>query len=103
MTKKSFFLILILLVMIFLNRNVMIYRPLMKIIPLKQTQGLIIDEKEPQRRGFITGAFNYYYEFSVKDKKYSNPSYDDSYKIGDTVWVEYNESFPFINRIKSQK
>lgn len=103
MTKKSFFLILIFLFILFLNRNVMIYRPLMKIIPLKQTQGLIINEKESQRRGFITGAFNYYYEFSVKDKKYSNPSYDDNYKIGDTVLVEYNESFPFINRIKNQK
>jgi len=103
MTKKKFFLILIFLFIIFLNKNVMIYRPLMKIIPLKQTQGLIIDEKESQRRGFITGAFNYYYEFSVKDKKYSNPSYDDSYRIGDTILVEYSESFPFINRIKNQK
>ncbi|SEH31860.1 hypothetical protein [Chryseobacterium culicis] len=53
------------------------------------------------RRGFITGAFNYYYEFSVEDKKYSNPSYDDSYKIGDTVLVEYSENFPFINKIKN--
>ena len=103
MTKKKFFLILIFLFIIFLNRNVIVYRPLMKIIPLKQTQGLIINEKESQRRGFITGAFNYYYEFSVRNKKYSNPSYDESYKIGDTVLVEYNESFPFMNRIKNQK
>ncbi|SEH33972.1 hypothetical protein [Chryseobacterium culicis] len=101
MNKKNFFLILILLFIIFLNRNVLIYRPLMGIIPLKQTKGLIIDEKESQRRGFITGAFNYYYEFSVEDKKYSNPSYDDSYKIGDTVLVEYSENFPFINKIKN--
>lgn len=101
--NKKIILVLLFLFLIYLNRNVLIYRPLLFIIPTKTTSGLIINEKDALRRGFITGAFNYYYEFSVDGKKYSNPSYDESYKIGDTVFVEYSESFPFMNRIKNQK
>ena len=103
MNKKKILLLLILLFIIFLNRNVLIYRPLLSVLPTKTTSGLVIKEKDSLRRGFITGAFNYYYKFSVNGKDYSNPSYDEQYKVGDTILVEYNETFPFMNRIKNQK
>lgn len=103
MNKKRILLVLIFLVIIFLNRNVLIFRPLLSIIPVKTTYGSVINEKDVLRRGFITGAFNYYYKFSVGGKEYSNPSYDEMYKVGDTVLVEYSETFPFMNRIKNQK
>lgn len=103
MNKKRILLVLIFLIIIFLNKNVLIFRPLLSIISTQTTYGLVVNEKDVLRRGFITGAFNYYYKFSVNGKDYSNPSYDEKYKVGDTVLVEYNETFPFMNRIKNQK
>lgn len=103
MNKKKILLVLIFLFIIFLNRNVIIYRPLLSIVTTKTTYGIIVDEKDPLRRGFITGAFDYYYKFSINGKDYSNPSYDEEYKVGDTVLIEYNKTFPFMNRIKNQK
>lgn len=103
MNKKRFLLVLIFLFIIFINRNVLIFRPLLSVLPIKTAHGLVIKEKDALRRGFLTGAFNYYYKFSVNGKDYSNPSYDEKYKVGDTVLVEYNETFPFMNRIKNQK
>lgn len=103
MNKKYIFIILIFLILIFLNRNVLLYRPLLNIFPTEETRGIIIDKKDMLRRGFITGAFNYYYKFLVNDKEYFNPSYDERYKVGDTILVEYNETFPFMSRLKNQK
>lgn len=103
MNKKRILLVLIFLIIIFLNRNVLIFRPLLSVVSTQTTYGLVVNEKDALRRGFITGAFNYYYKFSVNGKDYSNPSYDEKYKVGDTVLVEYNETFPFMNRIKNQK
>lgn len=101
MTKKQIILLVILLFIVFLNKKVLIYRPLLSVIPTTTTYGLITEEKDALRRGFITGAFNYYYKFSSGSKEYSNPSYDEKYKVGDTVIVEYNKTFPFMNRIKN--
>ncbi|CAA7196419.1 hypothetical protein [Chryseobacterium potabilaquae] len=103
MNKKRILLVLIFLIIIFLNRNVLIFRPLLSVVSTQTTYGLVVNEKDVLRRGFITGTFNYYYKFSVNGENYSNPSYDESYKVGDTVLIEYNETFPFMNRIKNQK
>lgn len=101
MDKKKFFLILIFLFIIFLNRNVLIYRPLLSVAPTRVIYGVVVDKKNVLRRGFITDEFNYYYEFTVNNKVYFNPSYDENYKVGDTVLIEYNKTFPFMNRIKN--
>jgi hypothetical protein len=85
---------------IFLNRNVLIYRPLLDVLPLKTTNAIIINEKENSRGSHMTGMFNYYYEFIIENEKYSNPSYDEKYQVGQTVIVEYSETFPFMNRVK---
>lgn len=93
-------LLTVFLVLIFLNKNVLIYRPLLNFVNTKIIQGKIINKKDFGRRGYMTGAFNYYYEFIVDGKKYYNPSYNEKYEIGDSVKVEYSEQFPFVNRIK---
>lgn len=100
MNKKHIILIFALFVGIYLNRNVLIYRPLLNFFTISTTQALVINEKDVLRGGDISGLFTYYYAFSVNGKSYKNPSYDEKYKIGDTVLVEYNKTFPFMNRIK---
>jgi len=100
MNKKKTLLLLIFLVLIFLNKNVLIYRPLLNFVTTKTITGKIIDKKNFLRRSYLTNVSNFYYEFNINGKEYSNPSYDNNYKIGDFVLIEYSESFPFMNRIK---
>ncbi|SFN34866.1 hypothetical protein SAMN05421594_2252 [Chryseobacterium oleae] len=100
MNKKHLILVLLLIFAIYTYRNVLVYRPLLNIVSLAITNGNIINDKDVSR-GNLIRPFSYYYEFSVNGKKYSNPSYDEKYKIGDTVVVEYNKEFPFMNRLKN--
>lgn len=97
--QKIFLLILVFSFLTYLNRNVLIYRNVINYTDNKQTKAVIIDEKEGLRRSHLTGAFTYYYEFNINDKSYKNPSYNESYKIGDSVNVIYCQKFPFINKI----
>lgn len=99
MKKTYIFLFLFFVLLISLNRNVLVYRPLLNYVTTKTATAKIINKKEPLRRGYITGAFTYYYEFNVADKRYDNPSYNEKYKIGDSVVIVYSERFPFMNRI----
>lgn len=99
-SSKIIILILLVSILIFLNRNVLIYRPLLDILPLKTTKAIIINEKENSRRSHLTGMFNYYYKFQVGDKIYKNPSYGEKYQVGQIVTIEYSQTFPFMNRIK---
>lgn len=100
MDKKRIILIILLLFLIYLNRNVLIYRPLLNVFAKNNIQALVVDEKDFLRGGYISGAFTYFYKFSVDGKTYENPSYDEKYKVGDTILVEYSRAFPFMNRIK---
>ncbi|MEN2413173.1 hypothetical protein [Flavobacterium mesophilum] len=103
MDNKIKFFIIFFILLFSLNKNVLIYRPLLNFVTTKTAQGKIINKKEFLRRGYITGAFTYYYEFNVNDKKYVNPSYNRKYEVGDSVKVEYCEMFPFMNRIAGDK
>lgn len=78
----------------------LIYQPILDYFPTKTTVGRIIDEKNYMRRSHFTGRFSYSYAFEINDKIYQNDSYDEKYQINDAVIVEYNEYFPFINRIR---
>ena len=55
------------------------------------------------RGSHLTGSFGYYYEFNVDDNVYKNPSYNENYKIGDSVKILYAIKFPFINKITEKK
>ncbi|WP_175620825.1 hypothetical protein [Chryseobacterium schmidteae] len=103
MNSKWLKIFLLLLIMIYLFRDNIIYTPVLNIFSNENIKGQIIDEKHYKRRGQFTNQFTYYYKFSANGKDYSNPSYDEKYKVGDTVLVEYNETFPFMNRIKNKK
>ena len=84
--------------MIYLNRNVLIYRNLINFLQTKKKSAVIISEKEYMRRSHMTGEFTYYYEFEVNGKLYKNPSYNQKYKIGDSVKIVYALKYPFINK-----
>ncbi len=84
--------------MIYFNRNVLIYRNLIDFLQTKTTTAVIIAEKEGMRRSYLTGAFTYYYKFEVNGKVYTNPSYNEKYKIGDSVKIIYALQYPFINK-----
>ncbi len=103
MNSKLLKIFLLLLIMIYLFRENIIYTPILNIFSSKNIKGQIINDKHYKRRGQFTNQFTYFYKFSVNGKDYSNPSYDEKYKVGDSVLVEYNENFPFINRIKNYK
>lgn len=92
--------IFFLLLPLYYFRLTLIYQPILDIFSTKITTGRIIDEKNFMRRGHLTGRFTYSYTFRIQDKVYKNNSYDEKYQINDTLIIEYNEYFPFINRIK---
>ena len=48
----------------------------------------------------LTGNYTYSYEFKYNNNVYSNNSNIRGLSVGDTVTIEFNECFPFINRIK---
>ena len=89
--------------MIYLNRNSLIYRNVIGFLETKSTKAVIISEKEGMRGSHLTGSFGYYYEFNVDDNVYKNPSYNENYKIGDSVKILYAIKFPFINKITEKK
>lgn len=103
MSGKTAIRILVILVLIYFLRNIIIYNPILSLFNTEQTKGVIVDNKNFLRRGFLTGAFTYSYTFKINGKVYSNDSKSESYKVDDSVLVEYNETFPFMNRIKNQK
>ncbi len=93
---------LVFIFLIYINRNVLIYRNIINFLDTEQIQAVIIDKKEAGRRSHLTGYFTYYYEFRVNGKYYTNPSYDEKYKIGDSVRVAFSKKYPFINKITNQ-
>ncbi|MCP1299796.1 hypothetical protein NK356_11515 [Chryseobacterium sp. S0630] len=103
MNYKWLKLSLFLLIIVYLFRENVVYIPILNTFSKEYTKGYIINEKYYKRRGQFTNLFTYYYKFSTGGKDYSNPSYDEKYKVGDSVLVEYNKTFPFMNRIKNQK
>ncbi|MDY3529824.1 hypothetical protein PG593_08555 [Riemerella anatipestifer] len=86
---------------IYLNRDTLVYKIILNssFVQKEVVKGRIINEKNPLRRGFLTGAFTYSYCFEVENIVYTNDSYNEKYEVGDIVLVEYSKKFPFMNRI----
>lgn len=95
---KIVLLISIISSLIYLNRNVLIYRNIIDFLETKQTEAIIINEKEYMRRSHFTGRFSYHYEFQVDGKTYKNPSFDEKYQLGNTIRIIYSIKYPFINK-----
>lgn len=79
-------------------RNVLIYRNIIEYLETRQTEAVIINEKEYMRLSHFTGRFSYYYEFQVDGKIYRNPSFDENYRLGNTIKIIYSVKYPFINK-----
>ena len=97
--QRIIILIIIFLGMIYLNRNVLIYRNLINFLQTKEISAVITSEKESMRKSHMTGEFTYYYVFEANGKLYKNPSYNQKYKIGDSVKIIYALKYPLINKI----
>lgn len=97
---KRIIVILLLIFLVYLERNVLIYRPLLEFFPRKTIKGVVIPEKKYYKGSQFTGFFSYYYQFEINGKSYKNPTYDSLYNVGDSVLIEYNKYFPLMNRIK---
>ncbi|MFY1047857.1 hypothetical protein [Chryseobacterium sp. GP-SGM7] len=96
--QKIGFLILIFTLIIYLNRNVLIYRNIIDYLETKKVNAKIIDKKERGRGSHMFEFYSYYYEFNLNGKTYQKPSYNKKYKIGDSIKVIYSTQFPFINK-----
>jgi hypothetical protein len=92
------FLILVFVLLIYLNRNVLIYRNAIDYLDIKEISAKIINKKERGRRSHMFEFYSYYYEFNINGKAYQNPSYNRKYKIGDSIRVIYSTQFPFMNK-----
>ena len=97
---KRIIVILHLIFLVYLERNVLIYRSLLEFFPRKTIKGVVIPEKKYYKGSQFTGFFSYYYQFEINGKSYKNPTYDSLYNVGDSVLIEYNKYFPLMNRIK---
>ena len=91
--------ILVLLIMLFLFKEIVIYKPILNFIKTEKIEGEIINEKNSLRRGQFTGAFVYSYQFVYKNKIYTNKIDNEKFIVGEKLIIECNETFPFINRI----
>jgi len=91
--------ILVFLILIFLFKEVIIYNPILNIFRTEKVEGEIIDKKNSLRRGYLTGAFVYSYEFVYKGKIYTNESDNEKFRVGEKLIIECNDMFPFMNRI----
>ncbi|KFE99922.1 hypothetical protein IX39_04540 [Chryseobacterium formosense] len=92
------FLLLIFGLILYLNRNTLIYRNIIDYIDTKHINAKIIDKKEGGRGSHMFEFYSYYYEFNLNGKTYQNPSYNKKYKIGDSIKVIYSNQFPFMNK-----
>ena len=97
-TFKRILLIIILFSYVYSIRNVLIYRNIIEYLETRQTEAVIINEKEYMRLSHFTGRFSYYYEFQVDGKIYRNPSFDENYRLGNTIKIIYSVKYPFINK-----
>jgi hypothetical protein len=69
----------------------------------KITNAVIIDEKNYSPNAYVTFPYAYSYEFEINGRKYKNNSHDPGLKIGDSVEIEYNKTWPSFNRPLHQK
>jgi hypothetical protein len=63
------------------------------------TRAIIIDELNYKKNPTSSSSkFSYSYVFAVDEKKYKNDSEDTTFKVGDTIEIEYYKNDPNINK-----
>ncbi|MBO6183722.1 MAG: hypothetical protein J6O88_03385 [Chryseobacterium sp.] len=91
--------VLLLLFFLFFLKELVIYKPILNLFKTEKVIAKIIDEKNGVRRSHLTGDFVYSYSFEYQGKEYKNESDNENFLIGEELTVEFNPTFPFINRI----
>ena len=92
-------LLIVPIILIFFFRTPIIYEPILNYLKVNKTKGVITNEKNYKRRAHFTNKFSYSYEFYYEGKKYTNDSKREYLRVGDSIDVVFNSSFPFINKI----
>lgn len=69
----------------------------------KIIKAVIINEKNYLPNQPVKSEFSYSYSFIVNGKQYKGNSHGITFKIGDSVWIEYNQDHPDINRVTELK
>ena len=64
------------------------------------TKAIIINEENYWGNSPVSKKFSFSYEFIAGGKKYREDSRNEKLKIGDTVLIEYLNSYPNFSRIK---
>lgn len=67
------------------------------------TKAVIVNEENYLGNSPVSHTFSYSYEFIANGKIYREDSRNEKLKIGDSVLVEYVNSFPYFSRIKENK
>ncbi|MCD1117725.1 hypothetical protein [Chryseobacterium turcicum] len=91
--------ILVVLILLFFSKELMIYQPILNLFETQKVIAKIINEKNGMRKSHLTGDFVYSYSFEYQGKEYKNESDNENFLIGEELTVEFNPTFPFINRI----
>ncbi|WP_133524737.1 hypothetical protein [Flavobacterium sp. 245] len=84
---------------LFVFREPLIYSTILSNFNVEYAKGYIIDEKNYERRGHLTDKFSYSYKFYYDNEEYFNVSNRKELKVGDSLMIEFNKYFPFMNRI----
>jgi hypothetical protein len=100
---KKYYVLIVLIALFFLITFEVGYRSFKnyflfnKAIPCK---AIIIDEKNYFGNSPVSHEFSYSYSFEVEGTIYKGNSNDSSYKLGDTILIEYVDFYPNFNRPK---
>lgn len=92
-------LFLLMCFVLFLFRKPLIYPSILTVFNAEKITGYVINEKNFERESHLTNRYTYSYEFLYKNKTYTNNSNARDLNVGDTLTIEFNKYFPFINRI----
>lgn len=102
--KDFFYIILFVFFVLYSWRERLIFYPVLNNFPTRQIKAIVVDDSKyiiPNQRVFIKGKRHYYYSFYflLKGEKYYGDTGSLVLHPKDTILVEYNELFPFMNRM----
>lgn len=95
---KKILSVILVFVLIYFERDFFVYRPILALFKTEKVKAKVINLKNSMRRGFITDAYTLSYSFNFKNNTYVGNVRETGLIEGDSVLVEFNSTFPFINR-----
>jgi len=65
---------------------------------IRYVKAVIINVKNWDPNDRVHSDYHYSYSFTVDGKTYVNDSNDPSFKVGDSIEIEYNKNYPSLNK-----